>query len=271
MDEQCAITEYEDGVIAEAEKDETMNAPTSTVNTRRSAGNSQSSIGVLGEKTLHAMLKRYIEPDSAKHEVSVCSYVSDVVNDYGITEIQTRGFEKLRSKLSALLETSTVTVVYPTPKTKWLLWIDAETGEITKRRKSPKQGSVYDAVPELYKIKHLLSHPNFRLCVMLIDIEEYRNLDGWSDDKKRGSTRHNRLPVEVVEEIRFNSVSDYLQLVPEALQDGFTSKDYKSAAKTSLRVAQTALNILNYLEVVERVGKQGNLFVYKRADAYLTD
>jgi hypothetical protein len=32
-----------------------------------------------------------------------------------------------------------------------------------------------------------------------------------------------------------------------------------------LRVAQTALNILNFLGVVERVGKQGNLFVYKRA------
>ena len=265
MDKQSAITEYEDGATAAAEKDEAVNAPPLIVNTQRSAGNAQYSIGILGEKTLHAMLKRYIEPDTAKHEVAVGSYVSDIVNDYGITEIQTRAFEKLRGKLSELLEISTVTVVYPTPRTKWLLWIDKTTGEVTKRRKSPKQGSVYDAVPELYKIRLLLSHPNFRLCVMLIDIEEYRNLDGWSDDKKRGSTRHNRVPIEIVEEICFNSVSDYLRLVPDTLQDGFTSKDYKGAAKTSLRVAQTALNILNYLGVVERVGKQGNLFIYKRA------
>ena len=258
MDKQCVKSVNKDGVTPEAKE-------YGFVNEHYSIMNEQPSIGTLGEKTLHAMLKRYIEPDTEKHEVSVGSYVSDIVNDYGVIEIQTRAFEKLRSKLSGLLETSTVTVVYPTPRTKWLLWIDADTGEVTKRRKSPKQGSVFDAVPELYKIKSLLPHPNFRFCVMLIDIEEYRNLDGWSDDRKRGSTRHNRVPVDIVEEIRFNSVSDYLRLVPDALPDGFTSKDYKGAAKTSLRVAQTALNILNFLGVVERVGKQGNLFVYKRA------
>ena len=260
MDKHGAKTEYEVGVAGTTEIDDAGYAQPPVANARRFG-----SIGTLGEKTLHAVLKRYIEPDTQKHEVSVGSYVSDVVNDYGITEIQTRGFEKLRNKLSALLETSIVTVVYPIPKTKWLLWIDNETGEVTKRRKSPKHGSIYDAVPELYKIKHLLPHQNFRLCVILIDIEEYRHLDGWSDDRKRGSTRHNRVPVEIVEEIRFNSVSDYLRLVPDSLDDGFTSKDYKAAARVSQRIAQTALNILYYLGVVERTGKQGKMYVYCRA------
>jgi len=232
--------------------------------------NSKSTVGTLGEKTLHAYLKHYFEPDITKHEIKVGAFVADIVSDEGIIEIQTRSFDKLRKKLTEFLGICPVTVVYPLPKTKWLLWIDENTGETTKKRKSPKQGSIYDAFHELYKIKPFLKHSNFRLCIILINMEEYRYLNGWSEDRKRGSTRYNRIPLEVVEETYFCKMSDYLQFIPDILGESFTSKDYKSATSINLRGSQTGLNILHDIGVVTRIGKQGNLYIYKRTEHDLT-
>ena len=222
-------------------------------------------IGTLGEKALHAMLKQYYEPEINNHEIPVGSFVADIVSGNSIIEIQTRSFDRLREKLAVFLEAYHVTVVYPLPKTKWLLWIDGETGETTKKRKSPKQGSINDAFPELYKIKQFLTRPNFLLCIVMVDLEEYRYLNGWSKDKKKGSTRCDRIPLGIVDEFYFNSPEDYLQFVPEGLQAPFTSKDYMKAAGISLHVSQRALNILHHMGVVERVGKQGNLLIYERS------
>jgi len=222
------------------------------------------SIGTLGEKVLHAILKQYYEPDETRHEIKVGSFIADIVSDEGIIEIQTRSFDKLRKKLTEFLQFYPVTVVYPLPKKKWLIWIDEETGEATKKRLSPKLGFVYDAFQELYKIKPFLKHPNFHLCIVLINMEEYRYLDGWSKDKKKGSTRCNRIPIDITDEVYFNKNEDYLQFIPDCLNDGFTSMEYKSATRLSLRNAQTGLNILHDIGAVTRIGKQGKLYVYKR-------
>jgi len=222
------------------------------------------SIGTLREKTLHATLKHYFEPDETKHEIRMGAFIADIVTDDNIIEIQTRAFDRLRKKLTEFLQIAPVVIVYPIPKTKWLLWIDEQTGEVTKKRKSPRRGHICDAIFELYKIKSFLNHPNFHFCIIFVDTEEYRYLNGWSKDKKKGSTRYDRIPVEIAEEIWFNETADYLQFIPTELQQPFTSKDYKSAAKTNLQTAQTTLNILNHLEVVKRIGKQGNSYIYER-------
>ena len=220
-------------------------------------------IGTLGEKTLHAVLKRYFEPYEENHETKVGAFVADIVGESGIIEIQTRGFDKLRKKLEAFLEVSPVTVVYPIAKTKWLLWID-ENGAVSVRRKSPKTGRIYDAFDELYKIKPYLVHPNFSLCLVLLEVEEYRYLNGWSRNKKRGSTRCDRIPVGLCDQITVQGLLDYAKLIPPDLTEEFTAKDFKKSAGIYLSTAQTALNILNFLGVVERTGKKGNAYIYKR-------
>jgi Fic family protein len=100
-------------------------------------------------------------------------------------------------------------------------------------------------------------------------MEEYRHLNGWSKDKKKGSTRYNRVPVNIADEVCFHKKEDYLQFIPDSLNDGFTSKEYKSATRISLSNAQTGLNILNDIGAVTRVGKQGNLYVYERTASCL--
>lgn len=219
-------------------------------------------IGTLGEKTLHAVVKNYVEPEEDFHEVPLEGYVADVYRDGRVIEIQTANFNTMRSKLAAFLPLYHVTIVYPVPATKWLRWLDEETGEITDRRKSPKKGTPYAVFHELYKIKPFLKEPNLSIHILLIDMEESRFLNGWSRDRKKGSCRHDRIPVELVEEIHLDCVEDYRMLIPPELEN-FNSKDYAKATKLTISKAQTALNILYYLGVVDRVGKKGNSFIYE--------
>lgn len=221
-------------------------------------------IGTLSEKTTHAILKNYLSPDVTCHEIKVGSFYADIVNDNGITEIQTRSFDKLRRKLEVFLDILPVTIVYPIPCRKWLRWVNEESGEISAPRKSPKQGTPYMIAPELYKIKAYLLNPNLKLHIIMLDLEEYRFLNGWSLDKKKGSSRCDRIPSRISEEIFINNLSDYHKLIPPNLPEEFTSKDYKKASGLSLNAAVTALNILNHVEAVKRVGKKGKAYLYKR-------
>lgn len=220
-------------------------------------------IGTLQEKTVHGILKDYYAPDKDMQEIPINGYVADIYTGSEIIEIQTANFNKMRNKLDSFLPEYPVTIVYPIPHIKWLGWIDEESGECSPLRKSPVKGSVYKAFYELYKIKSYLSHPNLRLCFPLLDIEEYRLLNGWSRDKKKGSCRYDRIPVALVDEIRLERVEDYMQLIPYELQEAFTTAEFAKAVKIRPQEAQGVLHILNYLKVVERCGKKGRAYLYQ--------
>ena len=223
-------------------------------------------IGTLSEKTMHAVLKHYYAPDVSMHEIPMESYVADIYTGTEIIEIQTRAMNRMRKKLESFLALYPVTIVYPIPRQKWLYWIDEETGELSDKRKSPKKGSPYQAFIELYKIRPFLSHPNLRLRLALIDMEEYRLLNGWSRDKKKGSERFDRIPLSFVEEVCIDSYKDYMQLIPYDLPERFTTKDFAKYAKIPTRLAGIVLLILYDLKLVDRVSKQGNSYVYEVCD-----
>lgn len=226
---------------------------------RSSAGG----IGTLGEKSIHAILKYYYAPNDIYHEQKVENYVADIMIDGEIIEIQTRNFNTMRDKLSCFLSEHEVTIVYPIPYIKWLSWIDETTGEISDKRKSPKKGSIYSIMPELYRIKMFLLNSNLHFTMCLIDVEETRFLNGWSKDRKKGSVRNDGFPVNIYDEVNFDLTSGYQQFIPDNLPRQFTSKDFKIYAKINQSLSNVTLNILNYVGVIERVGKTGNLFVYE--------
>ena len=222
----------------------------------------RSGIGTLSEKTVHAILKNYYEPDEEKQEIPIENYVADIFSDGEIMEIQTRQFNKMRNKLSAFLPLYPVTIVYPIPREKWIIWIDEESGELSQKRKSPAKGNVYLAFIELYKIKMYLKNPNLRVKLVLMDMEEYKLLNGWSRDKKKGSSRYDRIPTELVEEVDITRIEDYMQFVPYDLEEEFTSKEFAKVAHIPVRLAQTVLNILYDLGTVTRTGKKGREYLY---------
>lgn len=226
---------------------------------------SRKKIGVLSEKTLHSVIKRFFEPNETLQEVKVGGYYADIKNDGGIFEVQTRSFNRLRAKLKSYLETETVTIVYPIPAVKRLIWIDAQTGELTTPRKSPKHGSYVDAFPELYKLDMLIANDTLRVLLLLIDMDEYRYLNGWSADGKKGSTRHERYPIALFDSLLLATKEDYEGLLPSDLCSPFTSKEFASAARIRTRIAQIVLTVLSKRGAVQCVGKRGRLNLYMKA------
>lgn len=223
-------------------------------------------IGTYGEKTVHSVLKNYFEPFEDSHEQKVGGFVADIVGENGIIEIQTAGFDRLRKKLAAFLEVSDVTVVYPIPLNKWLIPIDPETGRVGRKRKSPKKGSPYDIFPELYKIKPFLPNERLHFCIVMLDVEEYRQppeTTGLRRGRRKGSTRYDRIPIALCDELHFDKLSDWLYFVPNGLESEYTSHDFAEKARVHTSVAQLVLNILTALGVTERIGKQGRSYLYR--------
>lgn len=220
-------------------------------------------IGTQSEKSLHAILKRYFEPNETKHEVKVGTHIADIAREGEIIEIQTRDLYRLAPKLSTFLVENRVTVVHPIVVKKRLFWLDKETGECKSARKSNKCGKEVDLLPELYGLRTFLHHPNFRVCVILLDVNEYRALDGYGKDRKKRATKLDRIPSALLDEIYLESPEDYRRFLPEGLPSAFTSEDYRKTAGCALWIAQRALNILSNMGLIREIGKQGRSKVYE--------
>ncbi len=219
-------------------------------------------IGTLGEKTVHAVLKYYYAPEERYHEIRIGNFVADICKEGEIIEIQTRHFHTMRAKLDYFLQEYEVTIVYPIPHIKYLRWVDPETGEIRPPRKCPKKGKIYNIIPELYKIKPYLSNEHLHFILIFLDMEEYRILDGWSKDKKKGSTKTDKIPTSPVAEWRIDTQEDFLRFLPDDLPETFTSKDVSALCKIPAQTASTLLNILYDLKLIDRIGKAGNAYLY---------
>lgn len=220
-------------------------------------------IGTQSEKSMHAILKRYFENDPQYHEIKVGRQIADIKREDEIIEIQTRELYRLKKKLSTFLVENRVTVVYPVIAKKRLFWLEPATGEVTSSRKSSKGGKAVDALAELYGLREYLNHPNFHFCVMLLEVNEYRMLDGYGKDRKKRATKVDILPYALQDEMYFYQAEDYKLFLSEALPPQFTSKDYGKTMNCPLWIAQRALNVLSLLHLIREVGKDGRYKQYE--------
>lgn len=220
-------------------------------------------IGTLGEKTLHAVLKHFYQPDPAYHEQKIGSYFADIAKEGEIIEIQTRELSRLKTKLKAFLEEGyAITVVHPVPRSRKIYWIDKD-GTLSDGRKSPKIGKPHHALPELSGLGDLLFHPHLMVILIFLDVEDYRNLDGWSKDKKKGSSRFERMPIAYVEERTIAVPTDLVALLPPKLPHRFTAAEFNKAGGYQGRRAYYALKLLENAGVISRIGKEGRKFIYE--------
>ena len=221
-------------------------------------------IGTYKEKTLHLALKRYFEDNDDYHEVPTNGYIADIRRDGVITEIETHGFSGLIPKLSAYLPEYKVNLVYPLAAKKYVSWIDPDTREISARRPSPKKENVYDALFELVRILPHVKNENLNVVVMLLEMDEYKLLDGWSYDRKRGAHRFERIPTDVFEMVEINTDDDYRRYIPENCTDSFTVKDFARGTKIDTGTARAVIKVMEARGVIAKSGKSGNSFIYSR-------
>jgi hypothetical protein len=218
----------------------------------------------LGEKPLHAALKRWYAEPGDRIEVPVQGYVIDLVRDDLLIEIQTRNFSAMSRKLAALVENHPVRIVHPVAVERWIVKVGADGAE-TGRRKSPKRGSVYDLFAELVSFPELVAADGFSIEVLLTQEEELRRFDGTKAWRRKGWVVEERRLIEVLEWVLIERPADLVALLPADLPDAFTTADIATALGKPRRLAQQMTYCLRRLGVIDMVEKRGNALVYEVA------
>ena len=223
--------------------------------------------GVLAEKSMHAVLKRFAEPDDNFHEVAMEGFFADICRDGKVTEIQTKRLGNLRKKLDVFLKSYEVTVIYPVICNKWRGYSETFDKRPSSFRLSSHHRNEYSAFDELYALKGKLAEPNLHIHLYLMDAEEIMVKQEKAKGRRRarsGYERFDLVPLGIRRIIELDSANDYMQFMPEA--DGqFTSADFAAEAGISRGTASLVLNVLLSAGVVERVGKKGNFYLYEAA------
>ncbi len=220
-------------------------------------------IGTLSEKLLHRMLKLYVEPDPEKHEIPVLGSVADVLRDGEIIEIQTHSFEKLVPKLKRFLPEYRLTVVHPLVESLYISYVDRESGELLKRRKSPKCDRVNRAACELYKIADFIPNPNLSIKLLFLNFEDVRYKTDKKAWQKPSENIVERIPLSVAREITLSSPKDYRVFLPSALPSTFFAKDIERLTGLDPRRAHNTLTLLLSLGIIEKKGKEGRSYLYE--------
>ena len=252
---------------------ETVNAPTSVTKEMRerfhnaiisvTSDRDRPTIGTLSEKTIHAVIKNYIEPDEDKQEIPIDTHVADVFTGDHIYEIQTGNLKRLCEKLSDFLPMYKVTVVHPIIRKRKIFWIDPDTGEMSNPRcTSPKVGSVESAIREVYGIREYINDPNLSVRFVVIDADEFRIKDGYGKDNKKHGTWLDKVPTDIIDDITFECPEDYLQLLPSEIPEEFTVND---AASFGMKRDEASLIIafLCKVNVIEKIGNRGRSYLYR--------
>ncbi len=233
---------------------------------QKTAADAPGEIGILSEKTMHRVIKSYLELRPECHEIKVGRFHADIKNEAGIFEIQTRSLAPLRKKLDAFLPEYPVTVVVPLAAQKYVSWIDMETGVVSKRHKSPKKESFYTAAREIYSLRDQLLHPHFSLLLLSMETEEFRFLNGWSKDKKKGSVRCDRIPLALLDEIRLSKPADYVRFLPKQLPQTFTTAQFGAIGNIPKRSQWYVVALFCRLGLLAPCGKCGRSNLYRVND-----
>ncbi len=233
-------------------------------------------IGLLAEKRLHGLLKRWVVDDPACHEIKVTGggekprrFVADILTPAGeIFEIQTGDLYPMRKKLEFYMQETdyTVTVVHPLFAVKYISWFDPASGEVTSRKKSPLHQTPLHGIAQLKPYIAYLGNPRFSLCFPLIEVDEYRLLDGWGKGGKLGSHRYELIPMSLIDTCYLHTREEYAALFPqdELPAGAFTAKIFGKVTRLRGYDLYDALAVFEALGVIEKCGKEKRAALYRK-------
>lgn len=220
-------------------------------------------IGVMQEHTLHRVLKFYYTMDVKNHEIQIGKMYADVILNEKIIEIQTKAFNALRKKLDIFLKDYHVTIIYPMALNK-TIYLNSQYGELLSCKKSPKHARPLEIMWELYKIKNYLLNDKLHFKILMLDIDEYRLEQPKKWVREKGYIRENQIPKYIHEIYEINKPTDFKDILKlYDLPQSFTSKVFAKKCHLTIKKAGVALNVLTYLNVVKRIGKEKNSYLYE--------
>ena len=250
-------------------------------------GGGYDGIGRLGEKQMHAAIKRFICPDTSCHEIKIdgsigCNtkeltddadtkaskpkarkFVADVLEGDTIYEIQTGSFAPLREKIRWILDNTSynIVLIHPIAETKWISTISRD-GKIGQRKKSPTKESLRDIAGELYFISEFISSPRFSLVILTLEAEQYKKNTA-AEGKRPRYKKYELIPISLLRAHIFRSLDDYRTFIPDDLPEVFTVKDFSAKSRIIGIDAYSIVKTLTSLGFFEPADKIGRAQAYK--------
>ena len=223
-------------------------------------------INTYAEKRLHRVLKCYYEPDVTRHEQKVGRYFADVLRENEIVEIQTASLHPLKTKIAYYLRETPyqITVVHPVFTKRWIRWLDPDDGSVSAPRRSPKKENAITAAADLVYLCDHLTEPRLRFRFPLLEVEDYRLLNGRSADRKHHSSRYERFPMALLDELTVECPAEYGKLFPADLPQTFTGAEFMRLTRIDSRRAYAALKVFCAVGLLSTEPGEGRARLYLR-------
>ena len=190
----------------------------------------------------------------------------DIVRRKVLIEIQTSNFSSQKRKLHTLIEEHPVRLVFPIAQEKWIIRLASDGTTVVGKRKSPKQGTIYQLFVELVSLPSLIEQRNFSLEVLLTREEEIRRDDGRGSWRRKGWSIVDHRLIEVVRKHLFKEPADFLMLIPRNLPEPFSTRDLAQGIAQPHWLAQKMAYCLRNMGLTHIAGKNGNALLYAFTD-----
>ena len=221
------------------------------------------------ENTLHHQLKEIYREKDSEIEVKLGRYRIDVVNGKRLVEIQRSSLSSIRRKIKNLCEEGfLVDVVKPVVARKKIIKLTRKNGSESQARWSPKRGSILSFFDELIYFTDVFPHPNLRMIVPLITVEEIRYP---GQGRKRWRRKGNflvkdRKILEVLDSYEFSTVRHLQKLLPR-LPKEWGTLELAKALSIPRWEAQKIAYVLRKTGTASEVGKRGNAIICQMTGA----
>ena len=241
-------------------------------------------IGTLGEKQMHAAIKRFICPDEQYHEIPLDKgerageldengkkikkrrFVADILKGDNVYEIQTGPLSPLTDKIRWILENTShnVTVIHPIAETKWVNVLNKQN-DVESRYRSPVKGKLKDIAPELYAVKDFVDSQRFCLVILMMEAEQYKKSITKNPKSRQKYKKYELIPVNLLRAHVLKGVDSYKFLLPESLESPFTVKQFSDVTKIRGRDAYSTVHTLCHLGLIRENGKIGRAAAYSKS------
>jgi len=226
------------------------------------AAHTGTGFGVLNEKKMHRIIRRYVLDDPSCWEKELPDgSVADVFDGNEAFEIQTASLYPLAAKLRRVADTTgvRVTVVHPVPVVKRIIKIMPD-GSVGDPKKSPVHGTVWTLIAESVYVAELIAEGRVRLRALLIEEDEYRTVT----ESGRKISRVERMPSALLDDLVFSSGSDFLPLLGE-LPPEFSRAEFVKISRLRGRNVYRALRAMQLLGIITRTEPGVRPVLFKRS------
>jgi len=216
---------------------------------------------MMNENSLHSTIKELYALPNDKFEVRIDGFIIDILRGDLLIEVQTKSFRAIKGKLSSLVESHQVRLVYPIPERKWIVRI-TELGELITRRRSPRKGRLVDLFYELVSIPDLIAKEGFSLEVLMIEEEEMRCSDGKGSWRRKGVSIKDRRLIDVMDRVLFRNKVDFLRFLPSDLKRPFTNRSLVDQTGVSINLTRKMTYCLRKMGAIKGVRKNGRELIF---------